>query len=184
VAEQNADQGQDTNTASKTSGDPGSAKHTLRRRQKKQEGLPLWMPILGLTLAFIVAIFAGTQICPVLSALVLPPDPRLPPGTVRQTDHVQKGMGLDEWVYATNLSGCNVALFYQDWLKNCTYDPDVSCTKGKENDRVAKQGDYHVVQCVGQQAVGAFHLNWTAYVATGYPGNEKTIFRLVREVSN
>ena len=150
-----------------------------------KKGLPLWVPLLGLLIAFGGALFIGARICPVLSAIILPPDPRLPAGTVKQLDHAKKGIGLDEFLYGTNLTGCQVALFYQDWLHDCTFDPDVSCGKGtQERSFVAPKEGYHVATCTGTQPIGIFNLKWTAYVSSGYPTGDKTVFRLVREVGN
>lgn len=150
------------------------------------KGLPLGIPLIGLLVAFLAALFVGTRICPVLSALVVPPDPHLPSGAITQLDHLQKGNGLDEWVYGTKLTGCDVALFYEAWLKDCTYDPDEHCTPGgTEQRRVAPPAQgYHVVTCTGDQSIGVMHLAWTAYVATGYQDDNLTVFRLVREVGN
>jgi hypothetical protein len=150
------------------------------------KGLPLGIPLIGLLIAFVAALFIGARICPVLSTIVAPPDPRLPSGAIQQLDHLQKGNGLDEWVYGTKLSGCDVALFYEAWLKDCTYDPDEHCSPGgTEQRKVAPRSScYHVVTCTGDQSIGVMHLAWTAYVATGYLGDNPTVFRLVREVGN
>ena len=143
------------------------------------------MPLLGLLVAFLVAFFVGIRICPTISALVLPPEPRLPNGRVTQLKHENKGTGLDEYVYGTNIGGCEVALFYQNWLQDCTYDPDVHCANGKETSRIVPENSaYHVVQCMGRQSVGVYTLAWTVYVSTGYGKENDTVFRLVREVSN
>ena len=51
---------------------------TKKKAQEKgqERGLPLWMPMLGLVLAFLFAVFIGARICPTLYSIVLPPDPR------------------------------------------------------------------------------------------------------------
>ena len=139
----------------------------------------------GLLVALIAAVFIGTQIIPTLSGLVLPPEPRLPAGNVTQLKHEPKGTGLDEWVYGTDLSGCEVSKFYEDWLKDCRYDPNVVCKNGKQEASVVPPNQsYSIVQCTGFQSVGTYKLAWTVYVATGYGAPNNTVFRLVREVSN
>src|SRR5579859_4882401 len=137
-------------------------------KEQTRKGLPLGVPIVGLLIAFVAALFVGARVCPVLSALVLPPDPRLPSGVIQQVSHEQKDNGLDEWVYGTKLTGCEVALFYQDWLKDCTYDPDEHCGAGGTEQRkvLPTNPGYHVVTCTGSQSIGVYSMAWTVYVST------------------
>jgi hypothetical protein len=153
---------------------------------RKSTALPIWMPLVGLLSAFVLAIAVGATICPTLSALIFPPGPRLPTtGPVHEISHQSEGTGLDEWVYGTDLSGCAVAQFYMDWLKNCVYDPSVGCKNGADGSLIVPQEDgYHVVQCMGKQVVGSDTLAWTVYVSSGYSKGDKTVFRLIREVAS
>jgi hypothetical protein len=146
-------------------------------------GLPAWVPLIGLFIAFGMALFIGARICPVLSALVIPPNPRLPTGMINQVEHIQKGSGLDEFVYSIDQTGCEIAAFYEDWLHDCVYDPDISCgSKGSEHRFITPNQSYHVATCTGSQSIGVFSMNWTVYVASGYSNGPKTFFRVVREV--
>jgi hypothetical protein len=151
----------------------------------KREGVPMWMPLVGLMAAFLAALLVGATVCPTLSAIVLPPGPKLPSGTVTERSQVAMTKGDDEWLYGTDQGGCAVALFYQDWLHDCTYAPNVTCKNGVAETIIGESDQsYHVVTCQGKQAIGNYTFAWTVYVDSGYPTGDKTIFRLVREVSN
>ena len=150
-----------------------------------RKGVPMWMPLVGLMAAFLAALLVGATVCPTLSAIVLPPGPKLPSGTITQVSKDPMTKGDDEWLYSTNEDGCAVALFYQDWLKDCSYAPNVTCKNGAPVTIIGETGEsYHVVTCQGKQAIGSYTFAWTVYIDSGYPTGDKTIFRLVREVSN
>jgi hypothetical protein len=163
---------------------PTPAAEKPKATHYKAEGLPLWMPLLGLVIAFLFALFVGARICPTLSAVVQPPDPPLPPGDSRLLLHESKGAGSDEWLYATTVSGCVVAKYYETRLGECTYDPDASCSAGSSGQQPIPGSSSYVAQCHGKQAVGAYQVLWTVYISTNYPEKETTHFRVFREAGN
>jgi hypothetical protein len=151
----------------------------------KNEGIPLWIPIIGLFLVFIIAVVVGIRVLPTLSALVMPPSPRLPDGVVKALQEEQKGAGLDEFVYGSTMSGCQIAQFYQDWLKECVYDPGITCRNGQlEQATVPTDNTYHVARCQGYQSIGMGRFMWTVYISSGYQQENTTVFRVIREVAN
>jgi hypothetical protein len=147
-------------------------------------GVPLWMPLVGLLVAFIFAIVVGVQICPTLSAIVLPPDPPLPPGGASMLKHEAKGTGHDEWIYGTNATGCEVARYYETLLGACTYDPDSGCGSGQSRPAPNTGSAQHIAQCYGNLSVGAQVFSWTVYVSTGFADGNRTHFRTIRVVGN
>jgi hypothetical protein len=153
------------------------------KRGDRGVGLPVWVPLAGLLVAFVFAIVVGVQICPTLSAIVLPPDPPMPPGGASLLKHEAKGTGLDEWNYGTNATGCEVARYYETRLGACTYDPDAGC--GGQPRPIPNTGTaQHIAQCYGNQSVGAHVLSWTVYISTGFADANRTHFRVIREVGN
>ncbi len=143
------------------------------------------MPLLGLLVVFGFALFVGVRICPTLSGVVLPPDPPLPPGPVTLRTHESKAVGEDEWLYATTLSGCDVARYYEQRLGDCTYDPDAACRlPGVDRPPLSPGEGTNVAQCYGKQAVGAYQVQWTVYISNNNPGRESTVFRVYREAGN
>jgi len=167
-----------------------SEQPTPRSRRKREQGVPMWMPLLALLLVLILAILLGARIFPTLSALILPAQPRLPVGKMTELQRESKGTGLDEWLYGTDLPGCAVAEFYKKLLTTCVYDPSVVCREGQEKVTTVETGEpYTVAQCNGVLAVGEHREQWTVYIATNYikRGNtpdKNTVFRLIREVAN
>jgi hypothetical protein len=161
------------------------AENSPAKAENKRQGVPNWMPLIGLMAAFLVALLVGATVCPTLSAIILPPGPKLPAGKVVERSHESLTKGDDEWLYGTDLDGCIVALFYQDWLHDCTYAPNVSCQTGKTQSIIGEPGNsYHVATCQGKQPIGSSSFAWTVYVNSGYSTGDRTIFRLVREVGN
>jgi hypothetical protein len=148
------------------------------------EGLPLWMPLAGLVIAFAFAVFVGIRVCPTLSGVVLPPSAPVPAtGTITLLKHDQKGTGLDEWLYGSDQKGCDVARFYEQRLSDCTYDPDSNCASPVGTQPILTTGQL-VVQCSGTDTFGAYKVLWTVYVSTGYSEGGQTHFRVIREVAS
>lgn len=148
------------------------------------QGVPLWMPLVGLVVAFASAVFVGIRICPTLSGVVLPPSAPVPAtGTVTMLLHEQKGTGLDEWLYGSDQKGCDVARFYEQRLSDCTYDPDSNCASPAGTQPIVTSGQL-VIQCTGTDTIGAYKVLWTVYVSTGYTEGGQTHFRVIREVAS
>ena len=150
---------------------------------KRNEGLPMWMPLLGLLIAFAFALFVGARICPTLSGIVLPPSPPLPSGATTLLAHEAKGVGLDEWLYGSEEEGCAIAQYYEKRFGACIYDPDASCQRGGAPPIQPGVGT-HIAQCTGSDTFGAYQVSWTVYISSGYAEQGKTHFRVIREVGN
>jgi len=151
----------------------------------REAGLPLWMPLGGLMVAFVCAVLAGALICPTLSALVFPPEPPLPPGDVNLVTTENKGTGLDEWVYTTKIAACSVYKYYMDRVGNCNYDPDARCGDPGFGTKPRDGASYLVGVCQGTQSIGlGYKVIWTVRIGGGYPAPNTTTFRITREVSN
>jgi len=153
--------------------------------EERGRGVPLWMPLLGLVIAFAFAIFIGVRIIPTLSALVAPPDPPRPPAPATLMLHENKGAGLDEFLYGTEMSGCEVARYYEKLLGDCTYDPDSRCGVPGSGPIVSPGAIGNIGRCEGKQTIGAYRVSWIVYIATNYQDNgPKTRYRVIREVGN
>lgn len=162
---------------------PAATQVAAAKANNRGAGLPVWVPLVGLLIAFVFAIVVGVQICPTLSAIVLPPDPPMPSGGASLLTHEAKGTGLDEWTYGTNTAGCDVARYYETRLGACTYDPDSAC--GRQSKPPINTGStQHIAQCYGNQTVGAHVLSWTVYISSGFTDGNRTHFRVIREVGN
>ncbi len=150
---------------------------------EEKKGLPLWIPLLCLAVALTLAVLVAVRILPTLTGLILPPDPPLPPVAATAVVHESKGVGLDEWVYATDATGCEVARFYQNQVGGCSYDPDSGCQAPSRNLPGSIVSSQHIVKCQGSQSSGQYRVSWIVYVSSGYTEGGQTRFRVIREVT-
>lgn len=159
---------------------PAQTKASADRR-----GLPLWMPLAGLSAAFVFMVVVGAQVCPTLAALLFPPEPPLPQASdVRQyREKESAGIGSDKWFFATDtLNACEVARFYEAQLGVCSYEPTVNCDPSK-NTAPGVNFPIPVANCQGRQAIGAYSVRWLVEIGTNYSGNGLTRWTITRIVS-
>lgn len=139
-----------------------------------RRGIPWRVALLGgaaLVLAFII----GTQVIGVLYSIIAPPLPPLPPD-VAVISHTNQDFGVDEWLYGTDQSACEVIRFYEANGTECYLTSDDCTTSG-----VPAEVE-QVTQCTGERYFSIFAMRWKVFVASGYKTNGATHFRLTREV--
>ena len=152
------------------------------RRKARVVGVPVWLPLIALIIALLFAAFIAIRISPTLSALVSPPEPVLPPGSVLQS----KGSDSigDWWFYQTSTSGCATAKFYKDALGACIYNPSSGCSSDGGG-ALAVPGANEVAECSGHQSIGQYGLMWRVYITANYDPNQASatgaIFRIYRD---
>jgi hypothetical protein len=140
------------------------------------EGVPLFLPILVGLIAIGFAVFIAIRICPTLSALVAPPDPVLPPGTVLQSRET-KGT-QDEWLYTSTTPACQVAEFYEkNWNGQCVYDPGSGCSG--TTPRLTEQA-VTIARCEGRQSISQFNIYWWTTISASNDEKFTTTFRIFR----
>lgn len=144
------------------------------------------MPLLGMMVAFVLLILVGARVCPVLSALVFPPEPPLPPGAVElMIPQENQGAGRDEWVYMTSIPPCEVYAYYADRVGGCNYDMDARCELPGWGTLPRDGASYPVGVCQGTDSIGDFfRVTWTVRIGGGYAPPNVTVFRITREVAN
>jgi hypothetical protein len=148
---------------------------------KKQQGTPVWQILLVMVFTVACLIVTGVRLVPTLIPMIFPPDSPLPPGVVNNPiSKENKGYGLDEFVYATNISPCTAAQYYANRLGDCTFSAGTSCEGGGMDN----SGRVFVVgRCMHEDTIGEYRVTWTAYVAGGYTTDGQTRIRIVREIS-
>ncbi|MBX3063830.1 MAG: hypothetical protein KF726_12690 [Anaerolineae bacterium] len=148
-------------------------------------GLPIWMPLAGMVVAFAFLVYAGTQIFPTLLGLVFPPEPPVPPDNATMISHNQIGPGADEWQYSSALTGCEIAKYVQDRVGGCIYDPSSQCTPDTMMPGPTEGTAYPVAKCVAIQGSGVASYRWLIQITTGHtPTDAKTRMRIYREATN
>lgn len=151
-----------------------------------KRGVPVWLPLAALVGVFALAVLVGARICPVLSALVFPPEPPLPPGDVTLiTPQENQGPGRDEWVYGVEAPPCDVLAYYEDRVGGCEYDPEAQCPSATYGTQPRDSGSFLIGVCQATESVGPFYrVTWTTRVGGGYSAPSITRFRITREVAN
>ncbi len=153
---------------------------------RTRRGLPVWVPLLGLIAAFFLAVIVGVRVCPVLSALVFPPEPPMPPGKVSTLQtQTSQGAGRDEWLFGTDAGPCEVLKYYSDRVGGCTYDIDTQCQVKGWGMAPRDGSSYPVGVCQSTQSIGPlYRVTWTIRVGAGYTQGGNTHVRITREVAN
>lgn len=166
---------------------PAPGPVTIRKKAKRKlrpAGLPLWLPLIALIIALLFAAFIAIRISPTLSALVSPPEPVLPPGSVLQSTG-SDSVG-DWWLYRTSTPGCAAAKFYMDALGACIYDPSSGCSS-TGGGGLAVPGANEIAECSGRQTIGQYGVMWRVYITGSYDPNNPNaagaIFRIYRDIS-
>lgn len=143
-------------------------------------GIPLWAAVLLAIAALVFAAIVIAQVASPLAGLLSPADPPVfAPATL--IEHRNMGNGVDEWIYATEASGCQVYEWYQERADLCRPSPLLNCQTDETDP--GQVGQYHIGYCQGSEPFGGFASDWEIYIADGY--NEdgmRTRFNLAREV--
>ena len=150
--------------------------------------VPRKLIVIGL-LALVFAAFVGTQVLGVLMAILLPPPPPTPPNLIEAT-HSSAAYGVDEWLYETTASPCEVVRFYQEQEQSqpdegtCSIAP-LWCGDDRSSDQSlsgAQTEGQHVARCQGITRFSLFAMRWQAIISTADTPDYQTEFRLVREI--
>ncbi len=154
---------------------------------KGGRGLPAWLPLLVMLAAFALAVIVGVRVCPVLSILLFPPAPPLPPGDVKLiTEFPSGGIDYGEWLYGTDIKPCEVVAYYQDRVGDCGFDIDSGCGRSPDWGLLPRDGQaFPVAACQGVQRYGPFYsVRWTVRIAAGYTEDGNTHIRITRDVGD
>ncbi|MBI5669184.1 MAG: hypothetical protein HZC41_14360 [Chloroflexi bacterium] len=140
--------------------------------------IPWQVLLLGLA-GLALALLVGSQVIGVLYSIVAPPLPPLPEG-VALLEHTGADYGVDEWLYGTPQSACDVVRFYENNGADCRLS-NGGCS-GMRAGETPSTEPQSVAQCEGEKRFSIFAMRWNVIVATGYQQNGPTHFRLTREV--
>lgn len=136
-----------------------------------------WRLLVIGAVAVLLAVFIATQVLGVLFAIVFPPNPPLPENVAVIT-HSSDAYGVDDWLYGTDLSGCEVLYFYQAAADSCRIAP-MTCSVGTSLD---VRGEQTVGRCTGTLDFSLFAMRWNVTIGTGYSEDGVTRIRLTREI--
>jgi hypothetical protein len=105
--------------------------------------------------------------------ILFPPSPPLP-ANITLVSHQSSNHGLDDWVYETTLSSCDVITFYQSIGGQCDISPEYC--QNPENENLRPQ-----TTCTGESHFSIFAMRWDAWIEPG-TDTEHTNLGLTREV--
>lgn len=134
-----------------------------------------WQVLLLGVAALALALVIGSQVIGVLYSIIAPPAPPLPEGAT-VLEHTNADYGVDEWLYGTDQSACDVVEFYEHNGADCRLG-----SGGCAGEGTATQPQ-SVAQCEGRQQFSIFAMRWNVIVATGYKQDGQTHFRLTSEI--
>ncbi len=143
--------------------------------------IPLWLAIIAAGAVVIAAILIISRIVGPLAALLSPAEPPFfAPATL--LEHREQGYGAGEWLYATQVSGCDVYDWYSERATLCTLSPLVDC-RPNSSGLPPLEGAYSVGYCQGSVTFGEFSLDWDIFIHDGYNGSDgRTRYLLTGEV--
>ena len=149
-----------------------------------QRGLPLWVPLAGLLIALVLAVYVAVKVAPTLVGMVLPPEPPMPADQVTLVSQKNVQPGADEWLYTSNLTGCQLARYVDERVGGCFFFGDSGCDPNRQsaiNPGVA----YRVATCTPVQKVGEYSVRWTITISAGnQPPDPPTAVSVWRDVTN
>lgn len=142
---------------------------------------PSWLVVVIGVAALILAALVISQVASPLAGLISPADPPFfAPATL--VEHRNPQYGVDEWVFASELSGCEVYAWYEARATYCRPDPLNSCEDAQSSP--LQSGTYSVGYCQGHVPFGEFTSDWEIYISDGYNGPDgRTRYLIAREVN-
>ncbi|MBN1963936.1 MAG: hypothetical protein JW910_04785 [Anaerolineae bacterium] len=141
--------------------------------------VPLWV-LVALALAVVVcgAVIIARVAAP-LVGLISPPDVPVFPESVLIEQRTEQ-VGVDEYLYAVDATGCDVYAWYEIQADLCRQTPGSGCsgTTLPPQDQV-----YSVGYCQGGEPFGDFSADWEVWISAGYNDDgDMTHYLLVREI--
>lgn len=165
------------NTGSDSAGDVDSVTSLPENRR-----VPTKIIVLG-AFAVIFALVVGSQVIGILYAIFFPPATPIPDQST-VVSHSSKDYGVDDWLYTSKLSACDVMHFYEQKDGVCRVAP-VWCSEDSTSQSTpagANTTGQNVARCVGTQQFSIFALRWEVVIATGATADQATQFRIGREI--
>lgn len=145
-------------------------------------GIPVWLGLLALAGALVLALVIGVQIISALYAMIAPPVPPLPADVV-EMEHLSTAHGIDEWLYGSQDDPCAITAFYAEQGATCTPREINLCDGARltiEADSVPITTP--ISTCTGGGTFSVFDYAYRVNVWAGYGEVSPTRFRVTREV--
>lgn len=166
------------NTGKSEPDDIGELLQPLEDEAETQRSPILFVGLVGVLLVFLVI---GFQAFGILYSIVFPPMPPLPENMI-EVRYTAVDHGVDEWLYQTDQSACDVVQYYQDVGGVCYFPSEGCISKPADEIRFSSSG-VHVATCIGTEQFNMFVYRWEANIADSYQADAGgTKFTVLREV--
>ena len=141
---------------------------------------PVWLAVVAGLAVLVCGGLVIARIAAPLAGLLAPADPPFF-SPARLLERRMPETGVDEWLYATEASGCEVYDWYAARADVCRLNPGVSCAPDETDP--AETGSFSVGYCQGSKPFGDFAADWEIYISDGYNDeNGRTRFLIAREI--
>lgn len=122
--------------------------------------------LVALVVVLVGIVLLGVLVLPFLNVLfniLIPPSPPLPNVSLTEVSHQNYDYGVDEWIYNTNVSACDLLQYYQSLDIFCAVTP-LSCGRSQDGtDDFAIQNTL-VARCEGRFDFSLFSMDWWVLV--------------------
>ncbi len=150
---------------------------------ERKRALPLGVAIAAGSAALIFAVVVISNVAAPLAGLIAPAAPPFfqPAALI---EHRDLGDGEEEWLYASNATGCDVYLWYAERAEYCRLAPESNCDAAMSRATASAAGsEQSIGYCQGSVPFGNFATNWEIYISDGYTGEDgRTRFLIAREI--
>lgn len=126
----------------------------------------------------VAAAYVGVQLFGIIYGLIFPPEAPVPSDALL-IEHENFAYGVDEWLYGTQTTACDLVTFYLENGANCRLTPG-QCGTGVTSP--LGQTIQNVATCRGRETFSIFEMAWETTIAAGYRTGDPTRFRVRREV--
>jgi hypothetical protein len=148
--------------------------------ETEDQGLPLgvWIGI-GVG-ALVLAVLVIVRVASPLAALLFPAEPPFfAPASL--IEHRTPYASVDEWLYASDVSGCEIYDWYYERATSCT--PSMASSCDGSGFLPSQDGSYSVGYCYGRELFGDFAADWEIYISDGYnDAAGRARFLIAREI--
>jgi hypothetical protein len=150
--------------------------------------VPIWVALAAMVLAIIVAGIIISSIAEPLLNLVSPNDPDIPIPSGAHLDEEldDPGYGTKQWLYSSQQTGCQVALFFDEIEGvECIYSPGacaelyITPAPGQDDPSDGAENTFSQTgTCTKRVKEVASSYSWRVEIFDGYEGEYQTKFRV------
>ncbi len=147
--------------------------------QSRRLDIPLWVALAGMVVALILAIVIMANVLRPLVNLIFPttPEPPLPDNITLLETNENPRTSTGEWLYATEMDGCDLMNFYLKEGGTCNLSPFTCLGERDANGRFPRDKGESIGVCRGESKDIMNSYSWEVLIGSGY-ADHYTKFRV------